>query len=107
MVRVEAVGEDGIARPQLAESVPLIHGPEAQAAGATGAGWGVAILDTGVEATHPFFGGRVVAEACFSNHGGSSAGTTLCPNGQPQQVGPGAARPCASGCEHGTHVAGF
>src|SRR4051812_33930082 len=106
---VEAVAEDGIARPNLAESVPLVDGPQAQTAGATGAGWAVAVLDTGTDSSHPFLGGRVVAEACFSDAGGSGGGTTLCPNGQYQQVGTGAARPCTftSTCSHGTHVAGI
>src|SRR3954466_6126207 len=83
---VEAVAEDGIAHPTLAESVPLVDGPQAQAAGATGTGWAVAVLDTGTDASHPFLGGRVAAEACFSDAGGAGGGTTLCSNGQYQQV---------------------
>jgi subtilisin family serine protease len=93
--------------PALAQSVPAIGGPVAYAAGFTGAGQTVAILDTGVDATHPFFGGRVVAQACFSSTTGSS--TAICPGADPTTAtGPGSAAPCpAFQCEHGTHVAGI
>jgi subtilisin family serine protease len=53
------------------------------------------IIDTGIEASHPFFQNRVALEACFS---------ALCPNGKNQQIGPGAAKPFHW---HGTHVAGI
>ena len=87
------------------------HPLAAWAAGATGAGWKVAVLDTGVQASHPFFGGRVTGEACFSDANGASfLSTSLCPGGAPTQVGPGAGMDCeltSSGCGHGTHVAGI
>src|SRR5204863_97317 len=65
------------------------------------------VLDTGVDAAHPFLDGKVVAEACFST---SAAGTTesFCPNGQDEQIGAGAGAPCPlPDCLHGTHVAGI
>lgn len=100
--------EDRIAFPTLAESVPLIEGPEIWDLGGRGAGQAVAILDTGVDAAHPFLAQRVVAEACFSTTSQINNARSLCPNGQSQQRGAGAARPCsAAGCEHGTHVAGI
>lgn len=55
----------------------------------------IVLLDTGIESVHPFFGGRVALEACF---------TTRCPNGQSSMVGPGAAAPVHW---HGTHTAGI
>jgi subtilisin family serine protease len=107
---VSGVTPDRLLRPTLAESVPLIQADQAWAVGYTGAGIAVAIVDTGIEATHSFFGGRVVAEACFSSNEQGLA-TSLCPNAQPTQVGPGASAPytCAGldGCDHGTHVAGI
>ncbi|MFO1395230.1 MAG: S8 family serine peptidase [Steroidobacteraceae bacterium] len=100
---VASIEEDKLADPTLAESVPLIEGNQAWAAGFDGTGSTVAILDTGVDSSHPFLAGRVVYEACFSDGGN-------CPNGQKQQEGPGAGRPCQfdfDGCRHGTHVAGI
>src|SRR5262245_5906074 len=88
--------------PRLAESVPLIGANLSTSAGYDGRGQAVVIVDTGVESTHPFFGGRVVAEACFSSG-------RDCPNNQNTQFGSGAAAPCTYGseCFHGTHVAGI
>jgi subtilisin family serine protease len=60
----------------------------------------VAVIDTGVQADHPFIRtARVVDEACFLS-------ASRCPNGLFEQVGPGASAP-ASGESHGTHVAGI
>ncbi len=100
--------EDRIAHATLAESGPLVQAPQLWAMGGRGHGQAVAILDTGVDATHPFLIGRVVGEACFSTTSALEGSSSVCPNGQAQQMGAGAARPCgASGCEHGTHVAGI
>jgi subtilisin family serine protease len=104
----DAMMEDYIARPTLAQSGPLITAPELWARGGRGAGQAVAILDTGVDASHAFLAGRVAEEACFSTTSTASGARSVCPNGQPAQTGAGAARPCtAAGCEHGTHVAGI
>jgi len=106
--RIDFVMEDALAFASLAQSGPLVETTALHAGGARGQGQGVAILDTGVDAAHPFFNGRVVAEACFSSNAATQGAATACPNGQMAQVGAGAARPCAaSGCDHGTHVAGI
>ncbi len=99
--RVRAVEEDRLLRAALASSVPVAEGDQLQAAGWDGTGLAVAVLDTGVDASHPFLAGRVVAEACFSDGD--------CPNGTSTQVGPGSGTFCdwADGCFHGTHVAGI
>jgi subtilisin family serine protease len=71
--------------------------------GFDGTGWTVAVLDTGVDKTHPFLNGKVVDEAYYSSNGS-------CPNGSMEQIGAGASVPCtyaAGGCQHGTHVAGI
>jgi subtilisin family serine protease len=104
---VVRVMDDKIVLLNLAQSVPLIQGDQAWDAGYDGSGTAVAILDTGVDSTHPFLAGKVIAEACFSS---TQAGTSqsTCPNGTDQQIGTGAAAPCSlDSCEHGTHVAGI
>ncbi|MFE6222548.1 S8 family serine peptidase [Streptomyces sp. NPDC057854] len=110
---VVSVTEDKVEPPTLDQSVPLIGGDDAIAAGKTGTGQAIAVLDTGVETGHPFLKGRVVAEACFSPSDPESGIASLCPNGTDAQVGTGAADtsagPCATmaACDHGTHVAGI
>jgi hypothetical protein len=64
----------------LAESLPQIGQPAAAASGATGTGTAVAVLDTGVDFTHPAFGAcaaagqpgcRVVAARDFASEDGA------------------------------------
>jgi hypothetical protein len=104
---VVRVIEDTIHKPVLAESVPLIQADQVWASGYDGTGLTIAILDTGVDSTHPFLAGKVASEACYSS---TQPGITqsVCPNGANQQIGPGAAAPCSlPDCIHGTHVAGI
>lgn len=105
---VTSVSEDGIIFPMLVDTVALTRASSAWSEGFRGNGQTVAVLDTGVDSSHPFFSGKVVAEACFSNP--VAGATTLCPDGQPQQIGAGAGIHCpdiAIGCWHGSHVAGI
>ncbi|MGB4781818.1 S8 family peptidase [Candidatus Methylomirabilis sp.] len=100
---VVGVEEDRLENVALSESVPLIGANQAWAAGVDGTGSVVAILDTGIDKTHPFLSGKVVREACFSANGS-------CPNGQTSQIGSGTGVPCTyapNDCRHGTHVAGI
>ncbi|MGB1139363.1 MAG: S8 family serine peptidase [Halioglobus sp.] len=101
----ELLVEDSLNAPSVKDSVPAIGGDLAHNFGLTGNGVTVAIIDTGVDASHPVFGGRVVAEGCFSTNSGRYNSSSLCPNGRDTQIGNGAAAPCASYCDHGTHVA--
>ena len=105
---VKLISKDAMNLPTLADSIPLIGADNAWAAGYTGSGIAVAILDTGVDKTHSFLTGKVVSEACFSTSGGNA--TSLCPDGTNAQIGPGAGVNCdtaINGCTHGTHVAGI
>ncbi len=77
-----------------------------------GQGQFVAILDTGVDSDHAFFGGassRVTMEACFSGGIFPNSSTSLCPGGVTQSTAAGSGQDCGSinGCNHGTHVAGI
>ena len=96
--------------PTLIDTPTIVHAVDAWNAGYTGAGQVVAIIDTGVDKTHPFLSGKVVEEACFSTPEYSFLGRSLCPSGATMQTGPGSGAPCVSsadGCYHGTHVAGI
>jgi subtilisin family serine protease len=94
--------EEAVAAPTLAETGVLIGSGRANVAGWDGGGRTVAVIDTGVETAHPFFGGRVVEEACFSI-------SNDCPDGSASMLGTGAGEPCVFDlhCWHGTHVAGI
>lgn len=81
----------------LGSSVPLIGADKVHASGFLGAGWAVAVLDTGLDLTHSSIATRIVAEACFTTG-------NQCPNGQSTMIGKGAAAAIA---DHGTHVAGI
>ncbi|MEU1217790.1 S8 family peptidase [Streptomyces microflavus] len=111
---VISVTEDVPVKTTLNESTVKIGSDKANAAGKTGAGVSIAVLDTGVEKGHSFLGGRVKQEACYSVTDASYGATSLCPDGTQAQVGAGSADtatgPCSllgTQCDHGTHVAGI
>src|SRR5262249_6931244 len=112
--RVVTIELDQLGRPQLIQSVPLIGMTTAYTSGATGAGWAVAVFDTGVELAHTFItASKLVAEACFSTTQGtlgSGGSASICPGGADHSTAAGSGTNCNiawSGCEHGTHVAGI
>lgn len=91
---------DNPRQPTRGWSISTIDVEPAWQQGYQGAREAVAVLDTGVQSSHPFLGGRVIDQACFVSSGG-------CPNGQVEQFGAGAGEPCPGACTHGTHVAGI
>lgn len=107
--QIASIEEDVADPPSLAESTGVVNAAPAWSNGYTGAGWAVAVLDSGVMKTHSFLSGKVVAEGCYSQTVGSTS-LTVCPGGVSQSTADGAGvncDPAVSGCAHGTHVAGI
>lgn len=96
-------------QPQLASSVPWINADDVWNSWKfVGTGQTIAIIDTGVDGTHPMLSGKIVAEACFSTKDTAKGGTPVCPGGVLSSTAVTSGRPCdrtINGCDHGTHVA--
>jgi subtilisin len=111
--KVSSIHEDRALPAALAESVPHLQAPDMWQANYSGHGQTVAILDTGVDADHPFLGGRVVEEACFADDDQTQEPQNeddgFCPDGSKDQLGTGSGEECtySDACDHGTHVAGI
>jgi hypothetical protein len=105
---VVSVTLDERRKPSLMTSVPLIGAPTAWSLGASGLGWAVAVLDTGVAKQHPFLVGKVVSEACYGTNTADTA--SMCPGAVESSTADGSGLPCPAnviGCNHGTHIAGI
>ncbi|TYR36404.1 S8 family serine peptidase, partial [Mesorhizobium microcysteis] len=107
---VTAIVEDRPQPPLLRDSLSLIQMPQMYAAGATGNGYHVAVLDTGGRRGHVFLSSRITSEACYSTTNNAEGSVSLCPGGVSSSTATGSGEDCTasnvSGCGHGTHVAG-
>lgn len=96
--------------PLMDDTIPLIGANNNHFLNYTGSGWSVAILDTGVQKSHPALLGKVISEACYSSNVPSQGASSLCPGGATSSTANNSGLNCAqgiSGCDHGTHVAGI
>lgn len=103
--RIRAVSLDPPGSGGMSTAGPLlgfdqIHDPDEF--GLTGTDVRVAVVDSGIDASHPDFAGKLVDEACFCANSPESQG--CCPSGQTTQFGSGAA---ADHHGHGTWVTGI
>lgn len=99
--RVRAVSIDTGGEGAMLESLGVVRMDLVRPQGLDGTGVTVAILDTGIETSHPDFAGRIVAQQCFCEN---SNGTGCCPGAERERFGPGAAEDDHG---HGTHVTGI
>jgi len=99
---VLSIQEDVPVPLNLADSTGIVQATDAWAAGYTGSGWSVAVIDTGVQKSHTFLSGKVVSEACYSLN-------ATCPGGVTESTAAGSGEPGTGNnhSTHGTHVAGI
>nr|WP_221382895.1 S8 family serine peptidase [Actinoplanes polyasparticus] len=109
---VDRIFLDGKRTPSLDVSVPQIGAPAAWQQGLDGTGVTVAVVDTGIDTTHPDFAGKIVASANFTELPGIDdrlghgthvasiiAGSGAKSGGRYQGVAPGAKLAIAKACE--------
>lgn len=103
---VDGVELDGVGTIALDRTVHQVRADRVRARGVDGSGVVIAVIDTGVDGTHPDIADAVRREECFCSAGtvDGSVRAACCPDGTARQSGPGSA---ASVDPHGPHVAGI
>jgi subtilisin family serine protease len=104
---VRRVDLDQVGHAALHTSVPQIRADRVHARGVGGDGTVIAVIDSGVEATHPDVAEALLHEECFCKAGqvtSTRRRPPCCPDGTAHQSGAGSA---ASSDEHGPHVTGI
>jgi hypothetical protein len=103
---VEGVELDGVGTIALDHTVKQIRADGVHARGIDGTGVVIAVIDTGVDTTHPDIADALRQEECFCRGGaiGDENRAPCCPNGAARQSGPGSAE---SVDQHGPNVAGI
>jgi subtilisin family serine protease len=81
----------------VADSLPIMQANTVHALSYTGKGVTVAVLDTGVDATHPDLAGSIIAQHCFSEASCPPFGLNESDSAEDDIYGRG----------HGTHIAGI
>ncbi|MEO8602687.1 MAG: S8 family serine peptidase [bacterium] len=103
---VARVDLDPIGTVASDHSIAHIRADRVQARDISGVGVTIAVIDSGIDASHPDLAGALEAEACFCR-GGTASGISrqaCCPDGSAQSSGPGSANSVDA---HGPHVAGI
>lgn len=109
-----SVEEDQILKPNMMDAVGLVGGSVATgfsdgSTNFTGDGTVIAVIDDGVDKSHPSLDGAVVSEACFSLPETEYTDVTVssaCPGGATSSTAADSGTPCDNDCGHGTAVAG-
>ena len=110
--RLEELTAAGPASSPYTDAAGIVGADSLRQSGTTGAGTAVAVIDTGIDASHPYFkrgaGTNIVAQGCFVSVWEGSPVTLPCPGNQSSVIGPDAANVGSDpNFSHGTHVAGI
>jgi subtilisin family serine protease len=104
------IQEDVPLRPADSNTIPIIHADTLWGDGFDGTGYTLAILDTGVDGTHPLLKNKIASgsEACYSANDPEKKIVSLCPGQATSSTADGSGVNCPTTikeCFHGTDVA--
>ncbi|MEM2181026.1 MAG: S8 family serine peptidase [Nitrososphaeria archaeon] len=70
--KIKKIEINSLIRLSLNESIPLLQVPSMWNLGLNGSGIKIAIIDTGIDYTHPDFEGRIIKQKCFACYFGNT-----------------------------------